>query len=152
MPSVAMSRPVLNRDYANAILDCIRPASSELAPIVAAKVALIGASAISINPDTTKAELDAVEAVFTGYTTGGSALTFAASNLRMLQTAVALAGNVNWVVGTATPVVTDTITGWYLYDTTYGLICAELLGSTVPLGFTGDWFDLFAGIPLYFGN
>ena len=152
MPSVAMSRPVLNRGFANAVLDCIRPASAELAPIVAPKVALIGSSAITITPDTTKAELDAVEAVFTGYTTGGSALTFAAANLRVLTTAVALAGNCNWVVGTASPVVTDTITGWYLYDTTYGLICSELLSAPVTLGFTGDWFDIFAGIPLYFGN
>lgn len=152
MPSVAMARPVLNRTFSNDILTAIRVAAVDAVAMVAPKIALIGETGIVITPDTTKAELDAVQAVFTGYTAGGAAVTFNVANLRHGQNAVALAGNVSWVVTAADPQLLDTVTGWYLYDTTFGLICSENLAAPVVLGQVGDWFDLFAGVPLYLGN
>lgn len=148
MASRTMVSPVISRAFAELLLEAIAPGSAESHLIVSPKVALIGTSGLVLTPSTTKAELDAVESAFTGYTTGGSAITLTTPGIVRGSVRLSiLAGNVVWVLGTADPLVTGQVYGYYLYDTTYGLICSENFSEPVVLGQTGDYLDLFTGVP-----
>jgi len=147
--SRTISDPVISRSFANLLLAAIAPSSTEDHLIVAPKVVLLGTSAVALSPDTLKATLDAQEAAFSGYTTGGAAITLTAPGLvRAGVDQQILAGNVSWVVTTADPLVTGTIYGAYLVDTTFGLIASGYFDEPVILGSVGDYVDLFWGVPV----
>lgn len=149
MATRTLDQPVLSRAAMNLLLLAIRPASATDHLIIAPKLGLFGPSEIVLTPDTTKAALDAIEVVFTGYTAGGAAVTFQTTTVRTgLGKQCTLSTNNVWVVGTADPLVTAEVSGWYLYDTTYGLICSEKFGTAVSMANTGDFLDLFAGLPI----
>jgi len=147
MASRTYVNPVLSRIGMDLLLDSLIPSGTPTA-IVAPKLALIIPDAVVLTPDTTKAELDAIEVAFSGYTTGGVALTMLTAPVNAGTNRLGLVGNGTWVAVTATPFVSANIGGWYLYDTTYGLLAAELFGqaNNVQIAQVGDYLDLFAGL------
>lgn len=145
--SLGMGNVVLSRAFVDALLLAVRPASTEDHLIVSPKIALLNDDPLTITPDTTKAQLDAHEAVFSGYTAGGQAVTLGAIPVRPSSVIQALAGNVSWVGPTVDPFVQGGVKGWYLYDTTFGLICSGQFSESVNIATPGDYLDLFAGLP-----
>lgn len=149
MASRSLLSPVVSRLFADALLAAIAPSSTDDHLIVSPKIALLGTPSVTITPDTTKAVLDAEEVAFSGYTAGGSAITLTTPGVvRGSDRFQLLAGNLTWVLTTADPLVTATVYGAYLYDTTFGLIAAGYFDEVVNLGNVGDYLDLFAGVPV----
>lgn len=149
MASRSLSLPVVSRVFASLLLEAIAPASTEDHLIVTPKLALIGSPTLSLTPDLTKADIDVEQAVFSGYTAGGSAVTLTSPGIvRQGPGIQLLAGNVTWVLTTADPLVTGTIYGAYLWDATFGLIACGYFDEPVVLGAVGDYLDLFAGVPV----
>lgn len=149
MASRNLVNPVVSRAFAELLLDAIAPGSTEGHLIVSPKLALLKTNVVAITPETILSELNAEQADFSGYTTGGAAVTLTAPGVVRGGASVAmLAGNVVWKLTTATPLVTNNIRGWYLYDTTFGLIAGEYFSEQVVLGSVGDYLDLLAGVPV----
>lgn len=146
--SLGIGNVIMSREFVNALLLAVRPASAEDHLLVAPKIGLITSDPLSLGPDTTLAELEAIQAAFSGYTAGGQAITLGAIPIRAKFDAVALAGNVAWVGSETDPFVSASIGGWYLHDTTYGLVCACQFAQPVLIASPGDYLDLFVGLPV----
>ena len=101
-------------------------------------------------PGDTLADLVAVEATFTGYTTGGYALTTwntpvidpaGGVSITSLQVQPAIASP--YTVG-------NTLGGWFLVDATGNLVADGLFDTPIPLTQAGDGFPIT--VKLYFGT
>lgn len=144
-----LTNPIVSRAFANALLAMMVPAETDSPALVSPKLALLGTSELVITPDTTLAELAAQQTEFTGYTATGQALDVEAPGVVRLGTNVqGLCGNAIWVLAAGAPTVTGTITGAYLADTTFGLICSAYFDEPVTLANVGDYLDVFWGVPM----
>jgi len=149
MASRQVASPTVSRTFANLLLDAITPASVDGHLIDTPKLILLGENSLAISPDTTLAEIEAIEAAFTGYTAGGTAITLTAPGpVRQSETIQLLAGNVIEVLESGSPTVTADIYGAALVDTTYGLIAAGYFDQPVTLAEVGDFIDVLFGVPV----
>lgn len=149
MSSRQILNPTVSRLFATTLLDAITPGSTDGHLIATPKLMLLGDNSVAIGPDTTLAELQAIEAAFTGYTTGGTAITLTAPGVvRQSEDIQLLAGNLIEVLESGSPTVTDTIYGAALVDATYGLIASGYFTDPVILAEVGDFVDVLFGVPV----
>jgi hypothetical protein len=139
------------RDWLTRALDHLVAAVTP-APLDGPVLHLMGAAGFNPTPDTTLDDLNAVEAAFSGYTTGslfaGGVVTSPQPGLGQLYTAVYNALD----PGGGDPYVPDTVTGWYMENDTR--FVAGGMFPAVAMAVIGDWIglDVLIAIPFRASN
>lgn len=102
-------------------------------------------------PTSDMADLLLEEAAFTGYTAGGTAPTFGGTPVILDNARVALLASLQWICGTATPQVTDTVFGYAVIDSVR-FICGERFAGGVSFAASGPGqflnLELLLPVPL----
>lgn len=139
-------RPTYGQAFLNTILAAYktRPAG---ALIVSGKVRLINSPTFAPTPQTTVAELAAVECAYSGYPAGGAALTVG-DPVNLSRTCQGAVTAIQFVATTATPFVPDTAYGYWVDDGT-NMICVEMFpsGQEAPFASAGAFLELLLELP-----
>lgn len=148
VPNYSSQNVVINRYFAALILNAIVDGDAD--PLVGAtpKIRLSQDPAFNPQPNSTRAELAANEATFSGYTAGGYAPEFTPP-VNLNQNAMGTIANVLPTAATATPFVGNVITGYWADDGT-GVLIAERFANAITFDFAqaGDFLDLLVAIPV----
>lgn len=108
-------------------------------------VRLLKGTLPAITPDTLLADLVALEADFSGYAAGTPTMS---APVRLSNGSQAVIGSTTFIVVTATPLVTNTVTGYFLTDGT-NLVGAEAFSvpNAAPMANVGDFLAMDVALP-----
>lgn len=147
MSSVVTQSVVFGRAFADAIIAGLSTLAGT-ALLATAKLRLSHDPAYNPLPDTLLADLEAQEALYSGYPAGGVAVALSAP----LNVAVGIEGAVQshlWIATNASPFVGDSITGWWI-DNGTDMLLASPFGDLGPvsIGLAGDFLNLLGVLPV----
>jgi len=145
--SYASQSVVFGQTFANTVVAAWKTVA--LAPLIATpKVRLVNSPSFTINPQTTIAELAAVECNYSGYAAGGIALVVG-SPVNLSNAAQGAVTGLQFVSTTATPYVGATAFGYWIDDGT-NLIAGEMFagGFSADFGSAGSFLELILQLPI----
>ena len=146
MSTYAAQNVVFGQAAANALLNCLKTAP--LAALLATgKLRLSHDPAFNPNPQTALSALSAQEANYSGYPSGGIAVALTVG-VNLSPGAQGAVQSALFEAATATPFVSDTVTGWWIDDGTI-MWCAEKFTPpfVAPFQAVGDFLQLLAAFP-----
>lgn len=119
--------------------------------LAASKIRLWQSGMLTLAATTTKAELIAAEATFTGYPSGGIEFTTWAAPILAPETGYAIQSPIAQFAVGSTPTTTNVIGGWWVELATSGdIIVACSFGTPVPMEISGQ--GLPVSVRLVFPN
>lgn len=114
-------------------------ATAQQTALAEAKVRLFKADGFSPARNTTRAQFIAHEALFSGYPTGGIEITdWLAPYLAVGGGAAINSGVIQFIVASASPLVTDVVAGWWCETAAGVVIDYDTLPSPWPMAAVGD--------------